>query len=432
MIAPVRKNSFRPSTAVAVVIANMVGTGVFTSLGFQLMDIQSGFVIILLWLVGGIAALCGALTYAELASALPRSGGEYHFLSRLYHPAAGFISGWISATVGFAAPSALAAITFGKYLEAVFPGLSANWAAVCLILLLTAIHCFGHRSSSRIQSFFTLIKILLILGFCLLAWVQVPHISNISFIPVSGDGDLVLSGAFAVSLVYVNYAYTGWNAATYLTDEVENPRENLPRILFIGTVAVFVLYILLNVTFLLVAPVEAMIGQVEIGYITAKYAFGESGANLMGMILALLLVSTVSAMIMAGPRVLRVIGEDYSLFSWLAQKSRDEIPQRAIVVQSVLSLLMILTASFEQILLFSGFILALNSLFTVAGVFILRSRQHKEGPCFKTPMFPLPPVVYLLITGWTLTYLLMQRPVEGLAGIGMIAAGGLLYKAAVR
>ena len=135
---------FKPSVAAAIVIANMVGTGVFTSLGFQLVEIQSAPVLLALWAVGGLAALCGALSYAELGAALPRSGGEYNFLSEIYHPSAGFISGWVSATVGFAAPTALAAMTFGSYLSAVFPQLSAIWLATGLIVVLAFAHSRSH------------------------------------------------------------------------------------------------------------------------------------------------------------------------------------------------------------------------------------------------------------------------------------------------
>jgi len=190
---------FSPRTATAVVIANMIGTGVFTSLGFQLLDIQSGFVLIMLWVVGGLTALCGALTYAELGAALPRSGGEYNFLSRIYHPAAGFISGWVSATIGFAAPTALAAITFGTYLSSVFPVLSPVPLACVLLLALTAVHATTHRNSGGVQRWFTSLKVLLILAFCGLAWVLVDTPQNISFLPAAGDPALMTSGVSSVT-----------------------------------------------------------------------------------------------------------------------------------------------------------------------------------------------------------------------------------------
>lgn len=419
--------SYRPATAAAVVIANMVGTGVFTSLGFQLVDIQSGFPLMMLWAVGGLTALCGALTYAELGAALPRSGGEYNFLTEIYHPAAGFISGWISATIGFAAPTALAAITFGSYLEATFPAIDATLSACVLVVLLTAVHSSSHRNSGELQTAFTLLKVLAILMFCGLALTLVDTPQPIVFLPEPGDGALLVSGAFAVSLIFVNYAYTGWNAATYLTNELEDPQRNLPMILTAGTLVVLALYLLLNFTFLYVAPLSAMTGKVEIGYIAAFHAFGETGGRVMGIVLAALLVSTVSAMIMAGPRVLQVIGEDFSAFRFLAPRNADGIPVRAIVAQSILTLAFILTSTFESILVFSGFTLALNTFFAVAGIYVLRWRQPDRPRPYRTPGFPVTPAIFLGITAWTLVYILAQRPQEALLGLALITTGAIFY-----
>lgn len=417
----------------AVVVANMIGTGVFTSLGYQLLDIQSGFVLLLLWIVGGLTALCGALTYAELGSALPRSGGEYNFLSEIYHPSAGFISGWVSATIGFAAPTALAAITFGEYLQAVFPVLSANWLAAGLVIVLTAVHASTRRNSGSVQRVFTMLKVLLILAFCLAAWMLVEHPqSDMRFLPGPGDMAVTLSGAFAVALIFVNYAYTGWNAATYLTSELESAETTLSGVLVRGTLIVMVLYVMLNFTFLYVAPAAEMTGQLEIGYIAARHAFGETGAMLMGVVLAALLISTVSAMIMAGPRVLQVIGQDFEAFRALARTNVHDVPATAIVVQSLVTLAFIVTASFESILVFAGFTLGVNTFFTVLGAFVLRRRQPDLPRPYRIPLYPLPPIVFLAITGWTLTYILRDRPEEGLAGLAIIGSGALFYAATIR
>jgi len=419
---------FSSRTAMAVVVANMIGTGVFTSLGFQLLDIQSGFVLILLWVVGGITALCGALTYAELGSALPRSGGEYNFLSEIYHPSAGFISGWVSATIGFAAPTALAAITFGEYLRAVFPALSPTWLACLLVIILTAVHASTRRNSGGVQRIFTALKVALILAFCLIAWVVVEHPpSDVSFLPVAGDLDLTLSGGFAVALIFVNYAYTGWNAATYLTSELEDAEHALSGVLIRGTLVVMVLYVLLNFTFLYVAPMNAMVGQLEVGYIAATHVFGETGGRIMGVVLAALLISTVSAMIMAGPRVLQVIGQDFKTFSFLARTNDHDVPFVAIVLQSAVTLGFILTASFESILVFAGFTLGVNTFFTVLGIFVLRWRRPELARPYRTPLYPLPPLVFLAITGWTLAYILKDRPEEGWLGVLIIGSGALFY-----
>lgn len=418
---------FSARTATAVVIASMIGTGVFTSLGFQLMDIQSGFVLLALWAVGGITALCGALTYAELGSALPRSGGEYNFLTRIYHPAAGFISGWVSATIGFAAPTALAAITFGTYLSSVFPELSPTPLACVLVLALTFAHATTHRSSGGVQRWFTVLKVALILGFCVLAWLLVSEPQPVRFLPAAGDGALLTSSAFAVSLIYVNYAYTGWNAATYMTSEIDAPERSLSGSLIIGTLVVMVLYLLLNFTFLHVAPMAEMVGKLEIGYVAAQSVFGDTGAAIMGVILALLLVSTVSAMVLAGPRVLQVIGQDFVSFRALARTNADGIPAAAIIFQSVLTLAFIISASFESILVFAGFTLGLNTFFAVFGVFLLRWRQPDLPRPYRIPLYPLPPLVFLAFTGWTLFYILLERPVEGVMGLAIVVTGAAFY-----
>ncbi len=418
---------FSKLTGISVVVANMVGTGVFTSLGFQLVAIDSPFVIMMLWLVGGITALCGALTYAELGANLPRSGGEYNFLSHLYHPCAGFISGWVSATVGFAAPVALASITFGAYLNAVFPFISITWSAVSLVILLTTAHCLSRETSSGVQQIFTIIKIVLILLFCIAIFIWGTSPQHISLMPKSGDEKLLLSGAFAVSLIYVNYAYTGWNAATYLTSELENPQRNLPIVLAIGTATVSLLYLLLNLTFLSAAPMDSMAGKLEIGVIVADQALGGNASQIMGVVLALILISTVSAMTMAGPRVLQVIGEDFRLFSRLAVCNKQGIPVKAILFQGVLALFFILSSTFESVLVFSSFVLGINTLFAVLGVFLMRWRKLGIVGAYKTFAYPVAPLIYLGITVWTLIYVLILRPQEGWLGFGIITLGGLIY-----
>jgi APA family basic amino acid/polyamine antiporter len=425
------RNSFSPRTATAIVIANMIGTGVFTSLGYQLVDLDSGFVILMIWVLGGVVAVSGALCYAELGARLPRSGGEYNFLREIYHPAAGFISGWISATVGFAAPTALAAITFGTYLSAAFPQLPALWLASALVLVLTLVHATSHRNSGGLQNVFTLLKLLFIVGFSIAALLCVDAVQPVRFTPQRSDLSLLTSGGFAVSLIYVGYAYSGWNAATYLTGELENPRRSLPLVLAVGTGVVMICYVLLNAVFLAVAPMNEMAGKLEVGYIAAGHAFGDKGASLMGIALALLLISTVSAMIVAGPRVLQMVGQDYVIFRYLGRANRNDIPAVAIWFQAGLTLVFLWTASFERILVFSGATMALNSLFAVLGLFILRHRTADESggepTGFRVPLYPAPPLLFATLTLVTLIYLGIARPVELLFSTGVILAGGLVY-----
>lgn len=422
---------FRFTTVTAVVIANMVGTGVFTSLGFQLLEIRSGFVLLMLWAVGGIAAMCGAMTYAELGAALPRSGGEYNFLARIYHPAAGFVSGWVSATIGFAGPTALAAITFAAYATSIMPGEASDLLrkilATGLVIALTIVHASTRRNSGGLQVIFTVLKVAVIVGFCLAAFLIADAPEPLGFLPTAGDGTLLASGTFAVSLIYVSYAYNGWNAATYLSSELENPQRTLPRILMTGTLVVMLLYLALNFVFLRSAPIAAMTGQLEVGYIAAQFAFGDLGGRFTGLVLALLLVSTVSAMTLAGPRVLQVIGEDFYALRFLSRTNADGIPSTAIIIQSSLAVIFILTSTFESILVFAGFTLALNNFATVLAVFVLRRRMPDLPRPYRTFAYPFTPLIYLSLTGWTLVFVLVNRPLEGLFGLGIIAAGLSFY-----
>lgn len=424
-------DKFRFPTLTAVVIANMVGTGVFTSLGFQLLDIRSGFALLALWGIGGITALCGAMTYGELGAALPRSGGEYNLLRRIYHPAAGFVSGWVSSTVGFAGPVALAAMTFAAYASSVFPdGLGANMQklmAAVLLILLTLVHATNHKNSSGTQVIFTILKIAVILSFVFGTILVVGTPQPVSFFPAPGDGTIMLSSDYAVALIYVSFAYTGWNAATYLSSELENPQRTLPWILISGTAVVTLLYLGLNFSFLYAAPMDAMMGQVEVGAIAAQAAFGETAGRLTGLVLAMLLISTVSAMTMAGPRVIQVIGEDYPAIGVLGKKNKNGIPATAIWIQSSAALLFILSSTFESILVFSGFTLALNSFVTIAGIFVLRYRQPDLERPYRTFLYPLTPLLYLVLTGWILGFTLVSRPVEALFSLGFIGSGLVFY-----
>ncbi len=425
------KTRYGFAAAASVIIANMIGTGVFTSLGFQLQDLAAGFPILLLWGLGGVAAFAGAMSYAELGAALPRSGGEYSLLREIYHPAAGFASGWVSSTIGFAAPTALAAITFSAYGLSVLapeaPDALRQGVAVALVAGLAAMHASHRRMSGGMQTAFTAFKVAAIVLFCGGAVFLLDTPQAVSFLPEAGDGAVIASGAFAVSLIYVSYAYTGWNAAIYITGEIREPERNLPRILALGAAVVTVLYVALNAAFMAASPAADLVGKVEIGFIAAQSIFGPAAADAVGLVMASLLISTVSAMTIAGPRVLQAIGEDFPVLRALAAVNRDAIPTRAIYAQAAITILLIITSSFQSILVFAGFLTALNSFFTVLGLIVLRRRQPSLARPFRTPLYPLTPLVYLSLTGWTLVYAALSRPVEIAFAAALIAAGLALY-----
>jgi basic amino acid/polyamine antiporter, APA family len=414
-------------TGVALVVANMVGTGVFTSLGFQVVTIQSGFALLMLWVVGGVIALCGALCYGELAAAMPRSGGEYHYLSRIYHPALGFLSGWVSATVGFAAPTAAAALALERYASSVWPALPPRLLAVGVVVVLTAVHASSRKAGSRLQVVVTAVKVAVLVGF-IGAGLALGQPQPLAFLPQgSADWQQLLSPAFAVSLIFVSYAYSGWNAAAYLTGEVQNPQRNLPRILLTGTAVVLLLYVGLNFIFLYSTPIAQLKGQVEVGFVAATSLFGAAGGRLMGGLIAALLVSTVSSMVFAGPRIVQAMGEDVPALRWLAKRSAAEVPVRATLFQGGLTLLFVLVSSFAQVVVYAGFILNLFTFLTVLGLFVLRRREPELPRPYRAWGYPLTPLLFLLLNGWTLWFIARDKPTETLYGLGTLVVGLLVY-----
>src|SRR5215471_10467276 len=418
-------------TACSIVIANIIGTGIFTSLGFQLTDIQSGFALLMLWVVGGIAALCGALCYGELAAALPRSGGEYHFLSQIYHPALGFMAGFVSATVGFAAPVALAAMAFGKYFNGVFGVGSPVALSFMVVWIVAAFHLGNLQVGSAFQNVSTLVKLLLI-GAMIGGGLFVSSKQPISFLPVAGDKTSILSGAFAVALVYVMYSYSGWNATAYITSEIKRPEKNVPRSLLAGTSVVIVIYVLLNAIFLATTPAEELKGQIEVALIAGKHIFGDNGGLFAGAIICFGLVAAISSMTWIGPRVTMSMGEDHWLLRWLGRKNEHGIPKNAIFLQLLFVNLLLLTKSFQDVVRYTQFSLLLCSLLAVLGVIVLRFTRPEIARPYRVWLYPIPPVVFSIITIWMMFYLLRSHAAESLAGLATALLGLLLYFCARR
>src|SRR5215468_10834749 len=413
-------------TACSIVIANIIGTGIFTSLGFQLTNIQSGFALLMLWVIGGIAALCGALCYGELAAALPRSGGEYHFLSKIYHPALGFMAGFVSATVGFAAPIALAAMAFGQYFNGVFDAGSPVVLSFVVVWIVTVFHLRNLRVGSAFQNVSTLVKLLLI-GALIAVGLLVPSSQPISFLPASGDKAAILSGPFAVALVYVMYSYSGWNASAYISSEIKRPEKNVPRSLLAGTGVVIVIYVLLNAIFLATTPAQELRGQLEVALIAGKHIFGDNGGRFAGAIICLGLIAAISSMTWIGPRVTMSMGEDHWLLRWLGRKNQHDIPTNAILLQLLFVNLLLLTQSFQDVVRYTQFSLLLCSLLAVLGVIVLRFTSPDITRPYRVWLYPVPPAVFSIITIWMMFYLLRSHTAESLAGLATALLGLLLY-----
>ena len=413
-------------TACGIVIANIIGTGVFTSLGFQVIDIHSGFPLLMLWIVGGIAALCGALCYGELSAALPRSGGEYHFLSEIYHPALGFMAGFVSATVGFAAPIALAAMAFGKYFNGVFNFGSPVVLSFALVWIVALFHFGNLRRGSTFQNVWTIVKLVLIATLIGMGFLVEPK-QAITFLPVAGDSMAVFSGAFAVSLVWVMYSYSGWNASSYIISEVKHPEHTVPRSLVAGTLVVTVAYLLLNAIFLATTPQSEMRGQVEVGLIAGKHIFGDNGGRVVGAIICLGLISAVSSMTWIGPRVTMSMGEDHWLLRFLGRKNSYGVPAKAVIVQLLIVNVLLFTRSFELVVIYIQFALLLCSLLTVLGVFVLRATRPNISRPYRVWLYPVPPLIFAVITIWMMVYLLRSKTTESIAGLVTAVVGFLLY-----
>ena len=414
-------------TATAIAVADMVGIGVFTSLGFQVQDITSAFSLLMLWIVGGIVALCGALSYAELAAALPRSGGEYNFLSRVYHSAVGFMAGWLSATVGFAAPIALAAIAFGAYFKGVFPNApSATLLGLAIAWIVGLVHLSGIRHGSWFHNVSTILKVLLIVGF-IVAGLAVGEPQPISFAPSSLDFRHMFGSAFAISLVFVMYSYSGWNASTYIMNEIQDPQRSVPRSLFAATLIVLILYVSLNAVFLYTTPMAKMAGQVEVALVAGSHIFGDVGGRIVGGLICFGLISTISAMTWIGPRVTKVMGEDFPLLAIFARETSNGVPAVAILFQLAVVTVLILTQSFEDVLDYIQFSLTLSSFLTVLGVMVLRRTQPDLPRPYRTWGYPLTPLIFLAVTGFMMGYLVIERPVQSFAGLATLLAGLLIY-----
>ncbi len=405
-------------TAAALVVSSMIGTGVFTSLGFQLVDIQNSWSIVLIWVLGGVFALIGAFTYAELGTNFDESGGDYVFLSKLIHPLVGYVYAWISLTVGFTAPIAISVMAMKSYLSPINPSLFNDWFGVGVILFLAGIHSISIGQSEKFHNVSTAIKIAFILLLLVLGFSYLPVQENAIDLSGSWQGEIFLPG-FAVALLYVTYAYTGWNAAAYIVDEIKDVRRNLPKALIVGTAFVTVLFVLMQVVFLKHASVDQLSGKVEVAFIAFKNLFGVEKGNWVSYFIAIQLIATISGYQWVGSRITYAMSKDHSLWRMLAVKNKNGIPVRALWFQAIISILLTLTGTFEQVLLYASFVLQLMGTLTVASIFWLKGRKD----AYRSPLKPVLQVAFILFSIWILGYMLVERPYESTIGLLFVATG---------
>ncbi len=431
-------------SATVLVIANMVGTGIFTTSGFIIAELGHPQTMLLCWIVGGIFALCGALCYGELGAMFPHAGGEYVFLREAFGKWMGFLSGWISLIVGFSAPIAAAGIAFATYFfrasllpsgpEITIPFLGVSvvtvsqrsMLAIGVIIVLSLVHCHSVAIGSKVQNALTIFKVTLIVVFV----VTGIFLGDGSTSHFSGRFHIrsVFQDKFAVSLVFISFAYSGWNAAAYLGGEITRPSRNIPLALVTGTSLVMCLYLVLNIVYIYALPAKEMSGVLEVGAKSAVSLFGQDVSRYFSGAIAIGLLSVLSAMIMTGPRVYYAMSKDGIFFQKFGKVTRlHKTPAHAILLQAGIAIIMVVTAAFDKLLIYIGFTLSLCAMLSVVGMVLLRLRAPHIVRNYRTLLYPLTPLVFILGNLWIIYFSIISRPIPSLFGLGTIALGLLVY-----
>ncbi len=422
-----------------IVIANMIGAGIFTTSGLLMKDLHSAAVMLALWIVGGGIAFCGALSYGELGAAIPHAGGEYAFLSRLFHPALGFLAGWVSFFVGFSAPIAASAIGFTEYLTRAFPGLlhpgifaaaaepgtMKKIYAILVILGFTFLHTRGLEVGAKVQNLLTGLKVVLIVG--LVGAGFAVGKGSLSHLTSGGAFDFSFGGwkTMGLALMCIMFAYSGWNASAYVGSEVKDPTRNLPRSLLLGTGAVVVLYAALNLFYIYAVPSADMEGVISIGGLAVGNLFGRSAETVLSVLISFALFSSLSAFIILGPRVYYSMARDGVFFKALAKVDpKCGVPSRSIALQGLIASVLVLFGTFDQLLTYMGFSLGIFPILAVIGVFKLRRTGRSV---VKLPGYPWAPALYVLAGTTILVLSFLQRPKESSIAIATVLVGIPIY-----
>ncbi len=419
--------------AVSLVVGNMVGAGIFTTSGLLLAELGDVGLMLALWVVGGGVALCGALCYGVLGVAMPHAGGEYVYLTRLYHPLLGFLTGWVSIFAGFSAPLAASSLGFAEYLAQAFPALDPpgqgegikKLLAGILILALGWVHRRGVETGTRLQNWLTLGKVVLIValvgfGFALGRGHGEPWAGGVA--SSHGGGGLRRAG---LALLWIMFAYSGWNAAAYIGSELRNPRRTLPRSLLAGTALVTVLYVALNLLFAYALPPREMAGLVAVGGAAAERLFGAWARPWLAGLIAFALLSSSSALVVLGPRVYWAMARDGAFFPWVgAVHPRFGTPSRAILLQCGLAILMVASGTFDQILTYMGFSLGIFPILAVLGVFRLDRLSPGQAPVWSRR---LPAVLFAGAMASMLILSFQERPVESSVALATVTLGVPFY-----
>jgi APA family basic amino acid/polyamine antiporter len=435
-------------SATALVVSNMIGTGIFTTTGFLAGQLGAPNLVLLSWVVGAIAAFLGAVCYSELGVNFPSSGGEYVYLTRAFGPTWGFMTGWVSFFAGFSGPIALAALAFSGYLgyfDARFRPENAHvlvgsgdwtlqfgWAQVAacvLVAVFTILNVAGLQRAARVQNVLTVVKLAVLAGFVCFGFLAGSgEIGNFSQAAVR-DVETPIGAQFAISMFWIYVAYSGWNAATYVAEELRQPARTLPVALAIGTGIVAVLYIGLNIVFIYAAPLEDLKGKLAVGAFAASRLFGPQIAGTFSALMALSLMATVNAMVTIGPRVYYAMAKNGAFPSAAARvHPKWHTPVVAIVAQAVCTMLLTMTP-FPQLVVYIGFTLNFFAVMSVASLFTLRRRPGWQKLRVVSFCYPLIPCLFLAIGIWMIFYGVQLKPMISLAAVITIVTGALVYHA---
>jgi APA family basic amino acid/polyamine antiporter len=438
-------------SATALVISNMIGTGIFTTTGFLAGDLGDVRLVLGIWVVGALFAMAGALCYSELGINFPSSGGEYVYLTRAFGPTWGFMTGWVSFFAGFSAPIAAAALAFSNYLGYFFPALrqdhtaftigsgaialklgGAQIAASGLIVVLTLVNFMGISRVAKLQNLLTATKLLVLFTFVGLAFLVGRGSWGNFSLPAVRTSTVPVGAQFAISLFWIYVCYSGWNAATYVAEEVERPEKTLPWALTFGTLLVAALYLVLNVVFVYAVPLEKMKGVLAIGSLAATNLFGPSTAGAFSALMALSLVATVNAEVTIGPRVYYAMAQNRAFFQIAAHvHPRWRTPVIAILLQGLCAVLLTLTP-FPDLVIYIGFSLTFFAVLSVASLFIFRRRPNWQKLRVVSLGWPVMPIAFILVGAWTIVYGIMLKPKVSVAAVLTIAAGAAVYHARTR
>lgn len=425
-------------SATSIVVANIIGAGIFTTSGILAGMLPSPGWVLACWLLGGVIAMAGSFCYAELATRMPEEGAEYVYLKRLYHPALGFLTGWTSFIVGFSAPIAASAMGFSEYLFAGLNGaadagslpalLARKATAVSIIVVFTSLHYHGIRAGTRVQNALTALKMAIVLGLAGAGLVFGGGRWTNVWSGDGGGGDGIRWLAVGTAMMLVMFAYSGWNASAYIAGELKAPRRTLPVSLALGTGTVVVLYIAVNLFIFRSVPYADAGGVIAIVEVASTGAFGRWMGRALSAMISLALLSSLSAYIIIGPRVYFAMARDRLFFRFAALvHPRYRVPSRSIMVQGAIAVLMVSIGSFEQLLVYLGFALGIFPWLAVAGVFIARARGIGDETAVKVPGYPLVPLFFLTATLTLMIVAYVNRPLESTLAVTTVLAGIPLY-----